>query len=212
MAVGHGGQILVSSATERLVSGVELRDLGEHRLRDLSTPERVFQLLAILRCRDFPPLRSLDAFATNLPVQTTASWVAIRRSGTLLNCRGAPSGHADRGRRRREDAAGVSGGRRGAAGISDDGVFLIELGGVIDATAIDETVAAASLDTAAARANHRRQPPVVLGQQAPALVFDNCEHLLEPVAHLVTRILGVAPTYGSSQPAGNRYASTGNRS
>src|SRR5471030_2564042 len=45
MAIGHGGQVLVSFATAQLAANVELRDLGEYRLRDLSRPERVFQLV-----------------------------------------------------------------------------------------------------------------------------------------------------------------------
>jgi class 3 adenylate cyclase len=51
-ACGHGGQVLVSASTAALVGGGELRDLGEHRLKDLSAPERIFQL----GDTDFPPL------------------------------------------------------------------------------------------------------------------------------------------------------------
>src|SRR5207244_11110606 len=60
-AVGHGGQILLSRSTRDLVTR-DLRDLGEHRLKDLTAPERIYQL----GDRDFPPLKSLNA--TNLPV------------------------------------------------------------------------------------------------------------------------------------------------
>jgi predicted ATPase/class 3 adenylate cyclase len=61
---GHGGQVLVSAASAQLVER-ELRDLGEHRLKDLSAPERVYQL----GDGDFPALRSL--YRTNLPVPAT---------------------------------------------------------------------------------------------------------------------------------------------
>jgi predicted ATPase len=61
-AVGHGGQILVSQSTRELVGAGGLRDLGEHRLKDLTAPERIFQL----GDGDFPLLKSLNA--TNLPV------------------------------------------------------------------------------------------------------------------------------------------------
>jgi class 3 adenylate cyclase len=61
-AVGHGGQILVSQSTRELVGGDGLRDLGEHRLKYLTAPERIFQL----GDDDFPPLKSLNT--TNLPV------------------------------------------------------------------------------------------------------------------------------------------------
>ena len=60
-AAGHGGQVLVATSTAALVD-VDLVDLGEHRLKDLAAPERVFQLGAA----DFPPLKSL--YKTNLPV------------------------------------------------------------------------------------------------------------------------------------------------
>ncbi|HEY3079372.1 MAG TPA: tetratricopeptide repeat protein [Chloroflexota bacterium] len=76
LAIGHGGQILLSRATYELVReaappGVELRDLGEHRLRDLQLPERVFQLVAPDLPSAFPPLRSLDTRPNNLPAQPT---------------------------------------------------------------------------------------------------------------------------------------------
>src|SRR5215210_1416258 len=76
LSVGHGGQVLVSSPAQELVrdllpTGVGLRDLGEHRLKDLTRPERVFQLLIPDLPEDFPALRTLDARPNNLPVQPT---------------------------------------------------------------------------------------------------------------------------------------------
>lgn len=65
-AAGHGGQVLVSATTAALVGAHELVDLGEHRLKDLSAPERIFQLGS----REFPRLRSLHQ--TNLPVPATS--------------------------------------------------------------------------------------------------------------------------------------------
>src|SRR5438128_2158571 len=64
-ACGHGGQVLVSAATAALVDTNDLRDLGEHRLKDLSAPERIYQL----GNGDFPPLKSL--YQTNLPIPAT---------------------------------------------------------------------------------------------------------------------------------------------
>ena len=64
-ACGHGGQVLVSSTTASLVNGDALVDLGEHRLKDLSAPERIYQLGA----GEFPPLKSL--YRTNLPIPAT---------------------------------------------------------------------------------------------------------------------------------------------
>jgi class 3 adenylate cyclase len=64
-AAGHGGQVLVSSTTAPLVELSGLCDLGEHRLKDLSTPERIYQL----GDAEFPPLKTL--YRTNLPVPAT---------------------------------------------------------------------------------------------------------------------------------------------
>ena len=64
-ACGHGGQVLVSSSTASLVDPAALSDLGEHRLKDLTAPERIYQLGA----EEFPALKSL--YRTNLPVPAT---------------------------------------------------------------------------------------------------------------------------------------------
>jgi class 3 adenylate cyclase len=65
-AAGHGGQTLLSGATRELVEeelppGVELLDLGEHRLKDLDRPEHIFQLVEDGRAAEFPPLKTLAA-------------------------------------------------------------------------------------------------------------------------------------------------------
>src|SRR5919106_4282833 len=64
-ACGHGGQVLVSASTAALVGSSGLLDLGEHRLKDLSAPERIYQLGEEV----FPPLKSL--YRTNLPIPAT---------------------------------------------------------------------------------------------------------------------------------------------
>jgi class 3 adenylate cyclase len=63
--IAHGGQVLLSRATAGIVddheiSGVALRDLGDHQLKDIDRPERVFQLVADGLPSDFPPLRTID--------------------------------------------------------------------------------------------------------------------------------------------------------
>lgn len=75
VAAGHGGQVLLSEPAQTLVvrslpTGVSLRDLGEHRLKDLSGPEHLYQLVIPGLEADFPPLRSLTV-PHNLPVQLT---------------------------------------------------------------------------------------------------------------------------------------------
>ena len=76
LAAGHGGQVLLSLATQDLArdvlpSGASLGDLGEHPLRDLYRPERVFQLLHPELPADFPPIRTLATRPNNLPLQPT---------------------------------------------------------------------------------------------------------------------------------------------
>ena len=69
MGVGHGGQIVCSATTAELVRDRDdLHDLGEHRLRDLSRAERVWQIGG----GDFARLRSLDTARTNLPLQLSS--------------------------------------------------------------------------------------------------------------------------------------------
>jgi predicted ATPase/class 3 adenylate cyclase len=75
-AAGHGGQTLLSQTTRTLVeydlpAGVRLRDLGEHRLKDLQRPERLYQVVIPDLPSDFPPLQTLDSRSHNLPVQPT---------------------------------------------------------------------------------------------------------------------------------------------
>ncbi len=77
MSVGHGGQVLLSQTTRELVKhdlpeGVGLRDLGEQRLKDLRHPSRLFQLVIAGLPADFPPLKSLDIYPHNLPLQPTS--------------------------------------------------------------------------------------------------------------------------------------------
>ena len=73
MAVGHGGQVLVSEATRALLDdAARLRDLGEHRLKDLTRPQQLYQLELDGLPNEFPPLATLDNRPTNLPAQPNA--------------------------------------------------------------------------------------------------------------------------------------------
>jgi predicted ATPase/class 3 adenylate cyclase len=76
-AAGHGGQVLLSEQVcllvrDTLPAGVTLRDLGEHRFKDLGRPERVLQLVIAGLPAEFPPIRSLNAVPNNLPMQVTS--------------------------------------------------------------------------------------------------------------------------------------------
>jgi class 3 adenylate cyclase len=94
-AAGHGGQVLVSQSTRELAGADGLRDLGEHRLKDLTAPERIWQLGEGV----FPPLKRLNA--TNLPVAASAlvgrarevrQIIALVRNSTRLVTLTGPGG------------------------------------------------------------------------------------------------------------------------
>src|SRR5579863_3834989 len=77
MSAAHGGQILLSQTTRALVEqslpdGAYLQELGEHRLKDLQRPSRLFQLGSADLPAEFPPLKTLDSHHNNLPIQPTA--------------------------------------------------------------------------------------------------------------------------------------------
>ena len=76
LSAAHGGQVLLSAATHEMVrdqlpAGMNLAELGKHRLKDLFRPERVFQLVSPDLPSEFPPLRTLEAYRNNLPLQPT---------------------------------------------------------------------------------------------------------------------------------------------
>lgn len=107
-AAAHGGQVLLSQTTFDLVENdltadVTLRDLGEHRLKDLRRPHRLYQLVINGLPAEFPPIRSLDALPNNLPVPLT-SFIGrekeIREIGEMLT---ADSSKNDLGRRITDD-------------------------------------------------------------------------------------------------------------
>ena len=140
MAIGHGGQVLVSSTTAELVADFELRDLGAHRFRDLSGSERVFQLVVTGVNNEFPPLRSLDLVPTNLPVQ------ASRFVGRTEEMRRVIAG-LERSRLVTLTGVGGVGKTRLALQVTaevlpayPDGVWLVELAGVTDPAMVAETV------------------------------------------------------------------------
>jgi len=145
-AAGHGGQVLLSDATRALVvgdlpPGLDLRDLGEHRLKDLRAPERLAQLVIDGLASDFPPPRSLDARPNNLPTQLTtfvgrerelAEAGALRLGRRLLSLTG-PGGT---GKTRLSLQVAAE-----AAERYPDGVWFIALDAVRDPTLVVPTMA-----------------------------------------------------------------------
>ncbi len=198
LAIGHGGQVLVSGVTTDLVQGAlppraSLRDLGEHRLRDLARPEQVYQLLAPDLAEDFPPLRSLDVLPNNLPLQLksfvgreteiaeVAALIEQHRLVTLVG-----SGGIGKTRTSLQVTANLLDG-------SGDGVWLIELAPLASGDYIPSTVAQALGLTLASEGDPVENLVRELKGKHALLVFDNCEHLVEAAARMISAILHGAP-------------------
>ena len=193
MAIGHGGQVLISSATAQVAGNLELRDLGEHQLRDLSGPERVFEVVAASPGEDFPPLRSLTARSTNLPTLLTsfvgreadvAGVVDLLRDYRLVTITGV--GGVGKTRLALHAAAEV------LPDVSD-GVWFCELASAGDALAMLQVIAAAV--GALPRTGLTLEESIIehLRTRELMVVLDNCEHLIEPVARLAEKIVRSCP-------------------
>jgi predicted ATPase/class 3 adenylate cyclase len=188
MAIGHGGQTLVSGAAHALTSGFDLLDLGEHRLRDLSQPERVFQLVVPDLPAEFPPLRSLERFESNLPVQLT-TFVGreddVKSVVTLLT------------EQRMVTLTGVGGvgktrlALQVGAELLDrfrDGVWLSELAAVEESRLFDAIAAALDVELAPTR-NAQEAVLDALHDRELLLIVDNCEHVLREARRVIGGIL-----------------------
>jgi predicted ATPase/class 3 adenylate cyclase len=198
-AAAHGGQVLVSeaaaSACDRLPQGAQLLSLGKHRLRDLTLPERIFQLRHPELPADFPPIRSLSHPTQSLPAQLTTF---IGRTAELAMVKALVGGS------RLVTLTGVGGSGKTRLALEtatelvddfEDGVFFVDLGDVggggprsgsrvvagalADALQIPEQ---GSVDPVEAVAEHLRR-----GHQL--LVLDNCEHLVTECAAVAERLV-----------------------
>jgi predicted ATPase len=191
MAAGGGGQILCSAATAGLVEGqVSLVDLGEHRLRDLDGPLRVFQIGQ----GRFPPIRTLDPLPGNLPLPTS-SFVGRHRelkevsealkTYHLVALTGV--GGVGKTRLALEAASRL-------AEEFPEGVFVMELGAVGDPTAVPDVVAAALGVIPQPGLSVAQSVASALEGRRRLLLLDNCEHVLDVVAELVSQILAGSAT------------------
>jgi predicted ATPase len=166
-ACGHGGQVLVSAATTALAGEDLLRDLGEHRLKDLSAPERLCQL----GTDDFPPLRSL--YQTNLPVPSTpflgrteelAQIVGLLARGEVrLVTLTGPGGVGKT--RLALQAAGV------ASDAYPDGVWWVPLAPLRDPELV--------LPTAARALGAKEELAPHIGDRSMLILLDNFEQVIE---------------------------------
>jgi predicted ATPase/class 3 adenylate cyclase len=196
-AVGQGGQVLVSQATHDLLLddavGHRLLDLGEHRLKDFSEPQRLFQLMADGLATDFPPLRS-GISTTNLPAELTSF---VGREREAAGIRALLDGH------RLVSLVGVGGTGKTrlmlhvageATSRHTDGAWLIELAPLREpALVIEEVVRSLAVQVGPG------QPAIAaltdfLRDKDLLLLLDNCEHLIDAAAELVERLMGTCPS------------------
>ena len=200
LSAGHGGQVLLSQTAQELTRdglppSAALLDLGEHSLKDLGRPERVFQLLAPGLPRDFPPLRSLSnpALRNNLPQQISsfvgraeevAQVEALLAKTRLLTLTGM--GGTGKTRLALQAAANLLTGE-------GDGVWLVELAPLADPALVPQAVAQAL--------GVREVPGMPIGRTLTGalqakrllLVLDNCEHVLDACASLTSDLLRACP-------------------
>jgi predicted ATPase len=194
MAAGHGGQILLADSTAGLLSGVDLMDLGQRRLRDLPAPIGVFQVRATGLRTDFPPLRALDASPGNLPGATTSF---IGRESEVAELHAAAKAH------RLVTLTGVGGVGKTRLALEvagwlvdefPDGVWFFELAAVTDPAAVPDAVAAVLGITQQPGRTVSESVASALEGRVRLLVFDNCEHVLDAAADLIEAILAASST------------------
>ena len=198
MSAGHGGQILLSSATEALVRGqlpqqVHLRDMGEYKFKDVLEPARVFQVVAADMQSEFPPLRALDVFPNNLPIQLTSFVGRSKEIGQIKNrlqqyrlVTLTGSGGVGKSRLSIQVASEV---------LTDypDGAWLVELAPVTDPSLVTQTVCAALDVTPSGNIPALTALTDYLQPKKTLLVVDNCEHLIDACVQLTDGLLHACP-------------------
>jgi len=197
-AAAHGGQVLLSDATRGLVerslpAATRFRDLGQHRLKDLAQPERLYQVVIEGLEQEFPPLRTMDARPNNLPAQLTrfiGRNYEISRVRELLARNRLVTLTGPGGTGKTRVALPVAG-----EALTDfrDGAFFVDLSSVTDAELVAPETAAALgmpeqpghpfLDTLR---DHLRLRNLLL-------VLDNLEQVVNAASGFVEPLLRAAP-------------------
>jgi predicted ATPase/class 3 adenylate cyclase len=198
MSTAFGGQILISGASAELLRGelpesVELRDMGEHRLKGLMKPERLWQVIAPDLVSEFPSLKSLNAIPNNLPVQIDSF---IGREGELKQTRELlTSAHL---------LTLVGPGGTGKTRLTlhlaaevlpefTDGIWLVELAQLNDPALVLPTIAATLALRETASVSLKDLVTRYICDHRLLLILDNCEHLVETCAMLVDGFLRNCP-------------------
>jgi predicted ATPase/class 3 adenylate cyclase len=194
MAAGHGGQILVADSTAGLLGGVDLLDLRPRRLRDVPIPVGVFQVRSAGLRVEFPSLRALDTTPGNLRPATTS---LIGRESEVDAIKTAVRSH------RLVTLTGVGGVGKTrlalevAAHLADefpDGVWVFELAAVTDPASAPDAVAAVLGITQQPGKTVSESVAAALEGRSRLLVFDNCEHVLDPAADMIEAIFSQSQT------------------
>jgi predicted ATPase/class 3 adenylate cyclase/DNA-binding CsgD family transcriptional regulator len=197
--LGHGGQTLLSGATEALVldglpDDVWLSDLGTHSLRDLPRPERVMQLCHPDLVNDFLPLRVAKAvISQHLPMQFTSfvgreADIAQVRDLVIQNRLVTLTGAGGVGKTRM--AIQIAGQLSGEFG---DGMWYVDLAPITDPDLVPITTARAlGLPDQPGRSTMDTLRRFVADRQM-LVVLDNCEHLLDACAALTVALLEAGP-------------------
>jgi predicted ATPase/class 3 adenylate cyclase len=198
MSAGHGGQVLLTGATEMLLRGQmpqesSLRDMGEHKFKDVPYPIRVFQLVTSGLQNEFPALRALDIIPNNLPTQLTSFIGREKEVADIKNLLGNTHlltliGPGGTGKTRLSLQAGTD-----LLHSYPHGVWLIELAPVSDPAAVP-AAGLAALDLPSEV--HRPAIEMLsdfLREKEALLILDNCEHLVDACARMVDRLLHAAP-------------------
>jgi predicted ATPase/class 3 adenylate cyclase len=196
---GHGGQVLLSPTTTSLVEhdlpdGIRLKDLGEHRLKDLQHPLHISQLIVSELASDFPPLQTLDALPNNLPSQLTtfvgrddeiARVKELLREARLVTLVGP--GGTGKTRLSLQVAADL-------VETFPQGVWFVELTAVESPDEMMPAIAEALRFKIDANSNLAPRQQVIdfLSRRSCLLVLDNFEHLIEG-AGLLTELIQHAP-------------------
>ena len=195
--VGHGGQVLLSAATRALLDqalpdGVDLRDLGEHRLKDLEHPEHLWQLVISDLPSEFAPISSLDATPNNLPTRLTTFLGRGREIGEIGDLLAEHrlltlTGPGGTGKTRL--SLEVSG---RALRHYPDGVYFVELAAITDPDLVLPTIAQAlSLPDRGGRTVMERLRDHI-GEQRMLLVLDNFEQVIA-AAPSINDLLSACP-------------------
>ena len=198
LSIGHGGQTLLSGVMHDLVLGAlpqqaSLRDLGEHRLKDLSRPEYVYQLVAPELASEFPALRSLESLPNNLPLQMTSFVGREREIAKITDLLGAHrlvtlvgSGGIGKTRTSLQVAADLLDG-------SGNGVWFVELAPLASGEYIPAAVAQALGLSLPPEGDSVANLVKMIKSWDALLVFDNCEHLIEGAARFISAVIRGCP-------------------